>query len=1189
MKFRILGPLEVTRDGVPAQPRSPKQRALLGLLLLEANRVVSVDTLVEALWAGDPPTSAVNVLRTYVSHLRRALEPDLGPNASPRVLLTRPPGYVLRVTTDQLDTTRFEEVATSGRAALAAGDPRTAAARLREALTLWRGPLLADLGDKPFVGLPAAQWEERRLAVLEDRVDADLALGRHADLVAELESLVAEHPLRERLWGQLILGLYRSARQADALRAYGTVRARLVEELGVEPGPELRELERSVLHQSPDLAWTPPSGRRERAPAGTGLPPALARGRPETLVGRQAELLELEGHWKGALDAGLGAAFVAGPPGIGKSSLASEFAARVWADGATVTFGRCDDASGAPYQAVAEAVGHLVRRGAMAFDALSPHHVGELARLVPDFAGPVAHPSEADPTESEGGRHRLFDAVAALLEAACSTQPVLVVLDDLQWADAPFCLLLRHLLRHPPEGAVLVLGCYRDTDLGGEHPLLDLLADVRGDERVARLELDGLSASALVDLLEAAAGAELSLAGRAFASLLQQRTQGNPLFVHESLRHLAESGVVAPAEGRWGSDRTFDDLGVPQGVKEVIGRRVSRLTDATRAVLPVAAVAGQEFDLRVVGTVVGLPDDSVVAALDESAAAGLVREMEGASDRYAFSHALVRETLQQALSRSRQARLHWAVGEAIEALHADDVAPHLSEIAYHLGEGVTVGDRRRFVEYGLRAGRHALDVLAFEEAAGHCSRVLAVLDQSALDEPESRYTALVTLGEARAALVDVPGLREAYRRAADVARDEGWASRLAHAARGFAFMFDPVDPDDEVMDVVEEALGAVGVEQTVDRCFLLSAKAFQCVASGMPRAARAASEDAVGIARRLGDPEALGVTLAARCYSLLSSPSGDELVRMSEEALAHGLVREGRVIPPVYAQGLAALKRGERTAFDEERTRVRSLADERRSELLRGLSRVWDACAALCDGRFDDDATLGSPVGGARRVPAWTSAHGAQVVAALIDQGDRLEALIPELETFVETAPPLSAYRAVLAGLELETGDRAAARKHLDLLQGDDLPALVLDWGAAIALRHLAEVCVGLGDTDLAAALLPHVSPYSGALLVSFSGVTVEAAADRVLAQLLLVLGRLDEAAARCEAARSLEESFGSPVLAARTYYWEARVLSARSGPGDRQSAEGLAERSLVEAEGLGMGTLARQAERLRGELSGCD
>jgi YVTN family beta-propeller protein len=277
-EFGILGPLEVRRSGRAVPLGGPRQRAVLALLVLEANRVVSLDRLAEDVWGGHPPEGWATTLQTYVFHLRKALEPDRSRGAAGGVLVTSGRGYVLRVDREHLDAALFTDRFTAGRAALEVGRYAEAAQTLRQALDLWRGQVLADLADYAFTRPEAARLEELRLAAVEARIDADLALGRHDALTAELEQLATEHPLRERLHGQLMLALYRCGRQADALAAYRRVRALLADELGIDPGEPLERLHAAVLAHDPALDWTgtpdPADGQRAGAGASTTAPAA---------------------------------------------------------------------------------------------------------------------------------------------------------------------------------------------------------------------------------------------------------------------------------------------------------------------------------------------------------------------------------------------------------------------------------------------------------------------------------------------------------------------------------------------------------------------------------------------------------------------------------------------------------------------------------------------------------------------------------------------------------------------------------------------------------------------------------------------------------------------------------------------------------------------------------------------------
>src|SRR5215208_836042 len=345
MRYRVLGPLEAEADDGAVTLGGQKERLLLALLLARPNQVVSVEALVTGLWGEHPPPTAAKTLQSHVVRLRRALEPARARGAAGEVLVTREPGYLLRVAPGALDAARFEELTAAGRRALADGSVEHAGSLLREALGLWRGRAFEEFLDADVGAAESDRLAELRLAALEDRVEADLRLGRHRELVAELEGLVRDQPLRERPWAQLLLALYRSGRQADALLAYQRARSVLVEELGIDPGGELRRLHAAVLAQDPGLELQPTG----EVAAARELPEALYAVGP-AFVGRSAELAWLRAAWARATHGRGGAVFVAGAQGMGKTRLAAELAREVHDQSGWVLYGRCTPASSDPLQ-----------------------------------------------------------------------------------------------------------------------------------------------------------------------------------------------------------------------------------------------------------------------------------------------------------------------------------------------------------------------------------------------------------------------------------------------------------------------------------------------------------------------------------------------------------------------------------------------------------------------------------------------------------------------------------------------------------------------------------------------------------------------------------------------------------------------------------------------------------------------
>ena len=431
MEFKILGPLEVVDGERSVSLGGAKQRALLAVLLLHANEVVSTDRLIDDLWGANPPETASTALQGYVSRLRKGLGAE--------ALVTRAPGYVLQLDGHDLDLDRFHALLGEARESEAAD----AAVRLREALALWRGPPLADFSFEAFAQAEIAKLEELRLATLEERLEADLELGRHTEVVGELEALVGRYPLRERLRSQLMLALYRSGRQAEALDAYQDARRALTEELGIDPSRTLQELERRILQQDPslDLPSPPPAsdvraGRRAAGP----------------FVGRRSELELLLAGLEDAL-AGRGRLFLlSGEPGIGKSRLADEIASHAKERGARVLWGRCWEAGGAPaYWPWIQALRTHVRGSDP--EALREQigtHAADLNQILPEIGDLVGDVREPPPLDPEAARFRLFDATSSFLERAAAAQPLVVVLDDLHAADESSLLLLRFLASELP-------------------------------------------------------------------------------------------------------------------------------------------------------------------------------------------------------------------------------------------------------------------------------------------------------------------------------------------------------------------------------------------------------------------------------------------------------------------------------------------------------------------------------------------------------------------------------------------------------------------------------------------------------------------------------------------------------------------------------------------------------------------
>jgi DNA-binding SARP family transcriptional activator len=744
------------RQGCVLDIGAGKKRMLLAVLLLHANEIVSSDRLIDELWGVHPPATAPKILQGYVSQLRKVLANEAGgqdPAAAGGVLVTRPPGYALQLERGRLDADHFADLLARGRAALAADAPHDASLLLNQALGLWRGAPLADFTFDSFAQEEIARLEELRLAALEERIDADLALGREADLVAELEALVARHPLRERLRGQLMVALYRCGRQAEALQVYQDTRGVLVAELGLEPGKGLQQLEQAILRHDPslDLPQQPaaPSG-----PAADGLSaigrPAPARRSGGVFVGRERELATLVSAFEDALSGRGRLVLIGGEPGIGKSRLAEELAGRAGAARAEVLWGRCWEAGGAPpYWAWMQAIRSAVRdrspeqlrtelgAGAAEIADLVP----DVRRRLPDLLGPSA---VADPQQA---RFRLFDSIADFLKSASRSRPLVLVLDDLNWADEDSLLLLEFVARELVDAHVLLIGTYRDIELSRRHRLSQTLGELARERLYERVLLRGLGHEDVERFIETTCA---FVPDQALVRAVHAQTEGNPFFVSEVVRLLSDEGALGPemlvTPERW-------SVRIPEGVREAIGRRLDRLSGPCNETLTVASVIGREFALEQLALATDdVSEGLLLEVLEEARAAHVIEELPGTGSRYQFTHALIQGTLADELSLARRARLHARIAEALEDLYGADAETRAAELAHHFGEAEAVLGAGKLVHYSLLAGESALSAHAPEQALAHFQRALAAKK----DQPMDDDAAELYFGLARAQVATLP-------------------------------------------------------------------------------------------------------------------------------------------------------------------------------------------------------------------------------------------------------------------------------------------------------------------------------------------------------------------------------------------------------------------------------------------------
>jgi DNA-binding SARP family transcriptional activator len=1151
MEFKILGPLEVSDEGRVLEFAGSRQRQLLAILVLHANEVVSAGRLIDQLWGAEPPATAAKSLQVYVSRLRKALGRE-------DLLLTRSGGYTLAIGRDDLDLARFERLAERGRERLAVGDLDAAAADLNDALRLWRGPPLADFAYDAFAITEITRLEELRLACLEERIDADLARGHHSELSAELESLVAAHPLRERLRGQLMLALYRSGRQAEALEAYQQARHVLVDELGIEPGRTLRKLEQAILRQDSSLE---PQARSSLADD-EGFRP----GNHGIFVGRETELAELVGGVKDAIAGQARLFLLVGEAGIGKSRLAEEAAARATAVGARVLWGRCWEAGGAPaYWPWVQSLRSYVSgcdpgqlRGLIRGNAV---HV---AQLVPEIAELLPELGEPQPLDGDGARFQLFDATATFLARVGAQRPLVLVLDDLHAADEPSLLLLRFVASNVPDARLMIIGAYREDELQGNATLSERLSDLV--RRGRRLSLTGLGAQEVGSFIELASGSRPS---EALVSALYEESEGNPLFVGELVQ-------LAAANGERRNERQAQNRGtVPTGIRDVIDRRLRNLSPECRRLLTGGSIFGREFRLGALSRLLELERAVLLDAVDEAIAAGIVTELAGTPARLRFAHGLIRDTVYDELSGAQRALLHRRTGEVLAELYTDDQEPHLAELARHFLAGDEV---ERAVDYARRAGDQALRLLAYEEAARLYQAALEALGAGELQSGEERCELMLALGDAQARAGDMPGARETFVVAAELARRLGAGEYLARAALGYGgrFVWLRAGRDRRIVPLLEDALALLPNEDSSLRVRVLARLAGALRDLPSPKRRVNLCREAVAIARRLADPATLAYALDG--MAALAPPDADAWFELATETvtIAQAADDRERLFNGRTSRAGAAMSLGDIAKADAEIQAMAELADELRQPAQRWMTTVFLAMRALFDGRHQEAENLiPEALSLGETAEAWDASTVSQIqLYALRREQARLDELDEMIHRSVPELPARPLFRCMLADVHVALGRTTEARETFDALAERDFALIPVETEWATSISILAETCAFLGDSARAEMLYDLLVPYADTNIFNHPEVSRGATA-RYLAILAATAGRWTEAESHFDQALNLNTQMGTRPWLAWTQHDYAQMLIASGKPARR--ASDFAAAAAATAHELGMTRLSSE------------
>lgn len=683
LHVRVLQALALDADGAPVPlPRGRRPRSLLAWLVVHPGLHPRA-RLAERFWPDVRDATARNSLRQALWEIRGAL----GPHAH-HLVASREEAGLVESPALWVDLWAFRSLVDRG--------------RLEDALELARGTLVEDVDDEWAYD---AREEHRRtlVAVIGRAAREAEAVGELSRAVEHSRWLVNLDPYTEEGHRHLMSRLAAAGDLPGAVIVGEQLRDRLRRDLNLPLSQETKLLAERLRA----------SGTDSRAPA----TPATAPVRPlavvaldEPFVGREDELARLRAILDLVVKGRRRIVLLEGDAGIGKTRLALELCRAAEARGYTVLFGRCTEETLVAYQPFVEGLRrHVLSAPAEALRAALPSDAAELTALLPEIEAHIPVTARTAEPRSTGDRFRLFEAAVGLLHGLARATPVILVLDDLHWADRPSLLLLRHLGRSPMEAPLLVIGTYRRGELEGNTALQEALADLH--QPVERVHLHGLGTSGVGALVSWRTGHDAS---DELVQMIERHTGGNPFFIAEVLRNLTESGALSVRDARPVWDLASPDLLIPEGISSVISRRISRLGDLGRQVLEAASVAGTEFQSHVVADVVSLDPDLLLDVLDAAVRAQLVSEVPGAAATYSFAHPMVREVLYQNLTVNRRARLHQRVGEALERM--DRAGASSAELARHFLSAQSGATADKATAYALDAAEQAMRQRAYEDA-----------------------------------------------------------------------------------------------------------------------------------------------------------------------------------------------------------------------------------------------------------------------------------------------------------------------------------------------------------------------------------------------------------------------------------------------------------------------------------------
>jgi DNA-binding SARP family transcriptional activator len=1125
---RVLGGVHaVAGDGSLVDLPSASQRRLLAILALHSPRRLRSE------WLADALQISPGALRTSVSRVRATV--------GPAILETTSTGYAV---VGNVDASRFCQAVADA----ADSDDRVAA--LQHALALWNGPALEEFLGEGWADGEIARLTEIHAGTTDDLADALIEARRAVEAIALLEGQIALHPYRDRPRGLLIRALASAGRQADALRAFQHYRSLMIDEFGTDPSPEVVRIERRVA-TGWDGIESAPTAKAPREPDDAQdaidipIPGPLAH--QTGFVGRVGELDALASELALVATSGLRCVLLGGEAGIGKTTVLAAFAdSVVTLANATVAYGRCDEtgASLQPFRSLlAACVEHAPTR------ILTEHvarHGGELLRICPMLSARVA--TTPSPTESDDATERflVFEAASDLLGRIAAARPLILILDDLQWAEPTALLLLRHLARTLAGAPVLLVLSSRDPGDHASDALRLALADIDRDGKTRRLQLVGLEGNELVELVSATRTISDGPASEQLVDALRRQTAGNPLYASQLVRHWAESG--------------FDGDTVPSSLRDVVWSRVKAMGGDATEVLTAASILGLEFYEDVLIDMVGLPEAGVIGTLDAAARGGLLIDVGSVRRSLRFVHALVANALHADVGSSRRAHLHGLAARALEK-SVDELPPNVVvQLARHCALAGWPNEARH---WSIRAGDHALDHLAPAEAANHYRAALDIAVE--LDRPAAeRADLLVRLGDAQHRSGEAQAL-ETLEEGARLAQRSGSHAALVRAAlaanRGF-MRLDAGAPEYRAM--VEAALAVTDPADvaTYARLRALLAQSLMYTPDAPRRLA--AAHEALDLATEHGDPTLLAQVAPAVLYALWATGRNELRARVAASAVrAAESTGDPRLQLGAYLSAYyVAVETADHAVAARSLTRIRSIADGLTEPRLRWTAEFCEIFEATMAGRLDEAETLATAnldLGLQIGAPDAFTFFASQLFVIATFAG-RHEEMLPIVEQAASESPDVVPLKIGYGIISAAVGRDDIARDVLSEGMSSRFAEISVDNIWTTSIIGYAVLAIELDDSEAAAHLLPLIEPFADQ--VAFNGVTSQGPVAAYAGKLASLLGLHDVAEQHLLAALEIATAFGWTYHRATTLFALAQARYRQSGSLDRECETWLAEAS---------------------------